>query len=424
MPSPSSEDRPVIRSRTGKFLQGMFGKDSAEPELASAEPSAAADTPSEFMRMVPEPSTWDDTEESNWDDDFVEAPAPFPVSNPSAAEPAEPEPPAPPPDDSNQLMRETLRELAAPPATLPQDQEPRVPLPPAPPSVNQPSSALASEKKGPVEVNIPRPRNIKYKNKATSDSAQTASSPQRESIDNRRDTPLERAEKSASKAASGDDQAIELNIKRPTTIKYKTKSPEPVGPLARLQASLAKVFRRPVPSPPQEPTSIDAAPSKSKGGWKLPTFKLPQLPSLAMADRKQVLTIAAVVFLALTAAWATINFWPQPVVEAQATLTQPALNPETELVQAVQSKLQVVAGKYPAGLISNLELAEDSQLATVVVSNQWFNLPLAQRQQTAQSLWQQAVDYRMARLEVRAIDDRLLARSPVVGGEAIVLDNF
>jgi hypothetical protein len=143
-----------------------------------------------------------------------------------------------------------------------------------------------------------------------------------------------------------------------------------------------------------------------------------------MADRKQVLTIAAVVFLVLTAVWATINFWPQPVVEAQATLTQPVLNPETELVRAVQSKLQAVAGKYPAGLISNLELAEDRQLATVVVSNQWFNLPLAQRQQTAQSLWQQAVDYQMARLEVRALDDRLLARSPVVGGEAIVLDNF
>jgi hypothetical protein len=441
MPSPSSEDRPIIKSRTGKFLQGMFDKKNSPPSNSvSTEPKIVAENPPEFIQMVPEPSpsTWDDTEESNWDDDFAEAPEPYTIKE--AVKDAPPAPPVPVSpvnpeveaelDNSTQLMKEALRELSAPA----QDQaipENQVSRPPAPPPINPPNPEVANENKGLVEVNIPRPKNIKYKNQPSGADRSTSPST-RESNDARRESRKDRSEKATGKSANGsDDQAIEINIKRPTTIKYKTKAPEPIGPIAKLRASLDKVFRRSAPSLEKESpaTAVEVATGaveavQPKGGFKLPALKLPQLPSLAMTDRKQILTIATAVFLALTAAWATINFWPQSAVVATAPVIQPAISPEVELVQAVQSKLQAVASKYPAGFISNLELAEEQQLATVVVSNQWFNLPLAQRQQTAQSLWQQAVDYQMTRLEVRATDDRLLARSPVVGGEAIVLDNF
>jgi hypothetical protein len=439
MPSPSSEDRPIIKSHTGKFLQGIFDKKNSTPsDSMSTEPKIVAENPPEFIQMVPEPSTWDDTEESNWDDDFAEAPEPYIIK-----EPTKYAPPAPPVtvspvspeleaelDNSTQLMKEALRELSAPA----QDQaipENQVSRPPAPPPINPPNPEVANEKKGLVEVNIPRPKNIKYKNQPSG--AERSTSPSTgELIDARRESRKDRSEKATSKSANGsDDQAIEINIKRPTTIKYKTKAPEPMGPIAKLRASLDKVFRRSAPSLEKEPTAtaVEVASGaveavQPKGGFKLPALKLPQLPSLAMTDRKQILMIATAVFLALTAAWATINFWPQSAVIATAPVIQPAISPEAELVQAVQSRLQAVASKYPAGLISNLELAEEQQLAMVVVSNQWFNLTPAQRQQTAQSLWQQAVDYQMTRLEVRATDDRLLARSPVVGGEAIVLDNW
>jgi hypothetical protein len=413
MPSPSSEDRPIIKSRTGKFLQGIFDKKNSTPsDSMSTEPKIVAENPPEFIQMVPEPSTWDDTEESNWDDDFAEAPEPYIIEEPTKYAP--PAPPVSPEveaelDNSTQLMKEALRELSAPA----QDQaipENQVSRPPAPPPINPPNPEVTNENKGLVEVNIPRPKNIKYKNQPSGADRSTSPST-RESIDARQESRKDRSEKATSKSANGsDDQAIEINIKRPTTI-------------AKLRASLDKVFRRSAPSLEKEPTAAAAEVASGaveavqpKGGFKL--------PSLAMTDRKQILMIATAVFLALTAAWATINFWPQSAVVATAPVIQPAISPEAELVQSVQSKLQAVASKYPAGLISNLELAEEQQLAMVVVSNQWFNLTPAQRQQTAQSLWQQAVDYQMTRLEVRAMDDRLLARSPVVGGEAIVLDNF
>ncbi len=477
MPSPSSEDRPVIKSRTGKFLQGMFGKDEPEHDREDV----ASNTPAEFLQMVPDPITWDDSEESNWDDDFIEAPAPFPVSTPPASQVAPPAPPAQPiipaePEDSSQLMAETLRELNAP-ANLPPPPAPTtpapasaVPRPPAPPApetlasrppepptsfsattgpvtesprreTEPPTPAVAPENREParadaagtIAVNIPRPRNIKYKNQPPDSSG-------RADFSGTRDDRSTSAPRAKSEQNGGDDQAIELNIKRPASIKYKTKAPEPVGPIAKLRAALNKVLGRgrslpggeAVPNPAPANLSNSNPPSASETAQPKGGFRLPQLPSLAMTigeafpweNRKQIVTIAAAVFLALTAAWATINFWPQSPALAKAPLTQPQVNPETELVQAVQSKLQAVASKYPAGLISNLNLTPERQLATVVVGNQWFNMPLAQRQQTAQSLWLQAVDYKMAKLEVRSTDDRLLARSPVVGGEAIVLDNF
>jgi hypothetical protein len=480
MPSPSSEDRPVIKSRTGKFLQGMFGKDESEREGEDA--ANANNTPAEFLQMVPDPITWDDSEESNWDDDFIEAPSPFAVPTPPANPVA---PPAQPiireePQDSSQLMAETLRELNAP-ANLPPPPAPpnptpvqegaavsRPPAPPAPPADFVQTSEPASpnlefeqlkpaildnaldhpvfpetkeparvDASGTIAVNIPRPKNIKYKNQPPGGGEDTSGA-RDDRPEQSRPTPRGKSEPTGS-----DDRAIELNIKRPTSIKYKTKAPEPVGSIAKLQAALNKILGRggrspagdKAPNPTPTPV-VDSAPPialradaqasanetpKSKGGFKLPTF---QLPSLAMTERKQIVTIAAAVFLALTVAWAIINFWPHSSAVAQAPVAQPQVNPETELVEAVQSKLQAVASKYPTGLISNLELNPERQLAKVVVSNQWFNLPLVQRQQTAQSLWLQAVDYKMAKLEVRSMDDRLLARSPVVGGEAIVLDNF
>jgi hypothetical protein len=172
----------------------------------------------------------------------------------------------------------------------------------------------------------------------------------------------------------------------------------------------------------------------------LPSLTLPSLPLPNLAeDRRKVLSIAAAVFLALTAAWATINFWPSsstvtatipptqsaaPVATAPQPVVAPPGNPEATLVNALQSKLQALAGQYPVGLITNLELIEERQLATVLVSDRWFSLSAAERQQTAQSLWQQAVAYGMAKLEVRSATDQLLARSPVVGGSAIVVDGF
>ena len=56
----------------------------------------------------------------------------------------------------------------------------------------------------------------------------------------------------------------------------------------------------------------------------------------------------------------------------------------------------------------------------MTVGDLWFSLTPEQQQQTAQSLWQQARNYQMSELEVRVTTDRLVARSPLIGTEAIL----
>jgi hypothetical protein len=413
MSSPSSEDRPEIRSRTGKFLQGMLGKVTAQPDDRDANNANDLGlTPSEFFQQVAEPTEWDDDEESNWDDDFVEAPPPFT----NTASPAVAPPPPPPPAPVQPMVSDQPAAIDPPAQPDPQVPAASAPVPPAAPSSPEPAAAPTPPKSigtenstGPLEVNIPRPKNIKYKSKPGDPPAEPKTTEQ--------PVAAPRNDRSRSEESSGGDAGpIELNIKRPSNIKYKAKPPEPTSFVDKL-----------------------LAPFRNLGG----KFKLPSLPSLTLPslplpnlaeDRRKVLSIAAAVFLALTAAWATINFWPSsstatipPTQSAPvATAPQPVVppNPEATLVNALQSKLQALAGQYPVGLIANLELTEERQLATVLVSDRWFALSAAERQQTAQSLWQQAVTYGMAKLEVRSQADQLLARSPVVGGSAIVVDRF
>jgi hypothetical protein len=133
----------------------------------------------------------------------------------------------------------------------------------------------------------------------------------------------------------------------------------------------------------------------------------------------------------MTVAWAVINFWPSSrslatkpptVIPQPAPVKTPLVSPEAALVEAVKSRSQALAGLYPAGLITDLELDADRGLATVIVGNLWFSLTPEQQQQTAQSLWQQARNYQMSGLEVRVTTDRLVARSPFVGNEAILVN--
>jgi hypothetical protein len=416
MSSPSSEDRPEIRSRTGKFLQGMLGKVKAQPEDRDSNNSKDLGvTPSEFFQQLTEPTEWDDEEESNWDDDFVEAPPPFANTAPATPTPVVAPPPPPPAAKPIEPLAQPLDKIIAPPP--PEIEVPAASVPPTPePAAAQtpPKSIATEDSTGPLAVNIPRPKNIKYKSKPGDPPAEPKSPEQ--SVGSAPRSDRSRSVSGEEFSAGGDSGPIELNIKRPSNIKYKAKPPAPTSFVDKL-----------------------LAPFRNLGG----KFKLPSLPSLTLPslplpnlaeDRRKVLSIAAAVFLALTAAWATINFWPSsstatipPTQSAPvATAPQPVVppNPEATLVNALQSKLQALAGQYPVGLIANLELTEERQLATVLVSDRWFALSATERQQTAQSLWQQAVAYGMAKLEVRSQSDQLLARSPVVGGSAIVVDGF
>ncbi len=400
-----SENMPVIKSRTGNFLRSMFDKKAPIRNRTRSTPISQQ----EFMQVVPEPITWDEGEETNWDDDFIEAPQPAFMA-PAVEQPSAPPPPPPPAFKSARPVAES----AEAPALVPDFLQPSVPEPTAvitPPAPPRSIAAQTDEatRSTTIEVSIPRPKNIKYKSK---------------------DPNVEPVSTVSNKPSTSKNEAINLDIQRPKNIRYKTNLPAKASLPERLLApvkSLAAKIAAPFDQTPK--IYIEQVPADGKISVKKPW----QLPSLGRENLRQALTIAGALFLAMTVAWAVINFWPHsvaatlPAPPAQPAPVKPPIQPPTKpvspeaaLEEAVKNQSQALASLYPAGLIANLELDNSQSIATVTVSDLWFSLTSEQQQQTAQSLWQQARNYQMSGLEVRGATDRLLARSPLVGTAAIL----
>jgi hypothetical protein len=376
MASPSSDETsPVIKSRTGKFLQNVFDKKATAPADQPTPTGELHDLMGELMQVVPEQSQWDEGEESNWDDDFID-------ETPGQVQPVAATDPAPLPATETINFAPPPPPSQIPPKTITADHA-AVVLSTTPPEIKTSANPEITLNPAVVEVSIPRPKNIKYKSKDFYQEAE---------------------------AITPKSEPVEINIKRPTTIKYKAKPPEKTseGLPARL---LSKVKSIQLPALPT---------------FQIPQLALPKTPDLKLPlgdNLKRLVTIVAAVFLAMVTAWAAINFWPRTITTPIAVVQPavPTINPEVELIKAVQTRLETLTNLYPVGLITNLELDAKQSMATITVGDLWRSLSHIQQQQTAQSLWQQAVTYQMAKLEVRSSTDQLLARSPVVGGEAIIV---
>ncbi len=399
MPSPSADDHfPVTggaagqepQSRTGKFLQGIFKRtEPSAAELPTNMPSAEQSAP-ELIQMVPEASNWDDGEESNWDDDDLIDQLMPTVPQPITAEPVATEP----------VIAEVV---GAPTTEIIEPSSPIINTPPPPPSTfltpppapTEMPTPLELDKDNPtISVNIPRPKNIKYKTKdpQTNAAKPSAVASSVDKIDQ------------AKPIASGASKAIEFNVKRPTTIKYKAKPVE--------QPSWGEKI---------------LAPGRELGRKIMKLGDV--IPTQLTENPKKILGILAAVLLSIVTSWVVVNFWPSqsqeaaqpPAITSAATVP---ISPEETLITAVRSQFSILASQYPAGLISNLELDNDRQLAIVTLGNLWASLTGEQQQQVAQSLWQQARVYQMAKVEMRSNNGNLLARSPVVGSDMVIVSNW
>jgi hypothetical protein len=431
----TSENTPVIKSRTGKFLQGMFDKKAPVRNMPRTKSTPTSQQ--EFMQVVPEPITWDEGEETNWDDDFIEAPQPAFVETKSTPEqpPVAAAPPPPPPAFKTAAL-EPIAAVSAPSEPVSNLSQPFITepivdqsttIPPSPPAISTeaivpptpPRSTVAksdeADRPSTIEVSIPRPKNIKYKSKEPNAEPTSPASA-----------------KSSAPKNDASSATIDLDIQRPKNIKYKTKAPAKASLSERLLAPIKSLAAK-ISAPFDSLAAIfgDRTPKiyieQIPADGKIPTKKSWQLPSLGRENLRQILVITGALFLAMTVAWAVINFWPRssvavtpPAPVIQPVPVKPIVSPEAALVEAVKNQSQTLASLYPAGLIANLELDNKQGIATVTVGDLWFSLTPEQQQQTAQSLWQQARNYQMSGLEVRGIADRLLARSPFVGTEAVL----
>ncbi len=100
---------------------------------------------------------------------------------------------------------------------------------------------------------------------------------------------------------------------------------------------------------------------------------------------------------------------------------EPQVSPEQRLIQAVQADIADITSRYPEGLIDSIEANFAENYLIVVLGDDWYQLRVARQNDVAKGIWQKAQNLDFQKLDLRDKDGQLVARSPVVGQQMIIL---
>jgi len=118
---------------------------------------------------------------------------------------------------------------------------------------------------------------------------------------------------------------------------------------------------------------------------------------------------------------------PEPQIIASPTpvpTPTPAplkLTPEQTLIARIQNDIVTASDGYAGDLIETVSANFRGSLLIVNLNQEWYSLPADQQDKFANELLQRAAQLNFVKLEILAPDDTLVARSPVVGSEMVIL---
>ncbi|MEX0271875.1 hypothetical protein AB3R30_22385 [Leptolyngbyaceae cyanobacterium UHCC 1019] len=97
------------------------------------------------------------------------------------------------------------------------------------------------------------------------------------------------------------------------------------------------------------------------------------------------------------------------------------LTPEQTLIARIQDEVAEVSNQYVNGLIQSVQANFRSSLLTVKIGDGWYTLEQAQQNKLANEMLKRAQQLNFVKLELTDAQGNLLARSPVVGSEMVIL---
>ena len=109
---------------------------------------------------------------------------------------------------------------------------------------------------------------------------------------------------------------------------------------------------------------------------------------------------------------------PQPV----EIIPPPPLTPEQTLSAAIQNQVAEITNRLGGGLVESVQANFSSSILTVKVAQDWYKLSEVEQNQLATKMWKEANSLDFSKLEIANMEGKLIARSPVVGSEMIILD--
>ncbi len=109
---------------------------------------------------------------------------------------------------------------------------------------------------------------------------------------------------------------------------------------------------------------------------------------------------------------------PEPV---ELKPPQPLLTPEQSLIAAIQEQLTELTQQYPASLIMRIEANFGESRLIVTLGQEWYTLKTARQNSLANVILERSQSLDFRKLELVSEQGDLIARSPVVGSEMVIL---
>lgn len=106
----------------------------------------------------------------------------------------------------------------------------------------------------------------------------------------------------------------------------------------------------------------------------------------------------------------------QPITSSPTVMT-----PEQNLIVSIKNKVAEISEQYADGLIQSIQPNFQGSSLVIKISDRWYNFDRAQQDKLASRMLTRAREFDFSRLEVTDPQGTLLARSPVVGNEMVIL---
>ena len=109
---------------------------------------------------------------------------------------------------------------------------------------------------------------------------------------------------------------------------------------------------------------------------------------------------------------------PEPVPTPPPTLE---LTPEQNLIASIENQVAEIINSYADGLIQSIQANFQGSRLTIKIAPDWYNLKESQQDKLAAQMLERARELDFSQLEITDSEGTLLARSPVVGTDMVIL---
>jgi hypothetical protein len=230
-----------------------------------------------------------------------------------------------------------------------------------------------------------------------------------------------------------DDALPAATVKKEVVISTKpNRKPDRVAKVAEdFWESIPAESYDPIgPNPEDKSSLVD----RSVGLWTTLTLQLQSLLPQSLKKLAAIILTGAIVLLVtlsisildgLLANRDKIAQIPSPPAisaPVNSALTPPQASPEQLLADSLSARLDAITSEYPDDIINNLFVDLSRDRLVVKLNLAWYLIDDLRQNELTAKMWQQATANHFSKLEVQDLQGKLVARSPVVGNEMVILN--